>query len=258
MLLLAPALQTTPFFREMVFRGTILSLRQWQFKWAPPPVEAVLRTVFEGWGQTAVNENGFNVIKDHCRDTKHGKLPKVQRYMLPHVEGVMHQFEREEIQARPADRAGNSRHLRKGCFDALGGQPSIDDKLLRRTMVSHPDWPRYGPQSVHMIPAAFSLLLHLHSTERWGDAAEAWKAVFAIKGTLLKDKADSKYFIVLDCCQFALLLWPCEFVVQKGTTIFKPMAGQDADTCWRYVFDFSGWEGVPIKPMSPMQARCAG
>jgi len=250
-------LEAIPFFKHQVFRETILSLKQWQFKWVPPPQDEVLRTAFEGWGQTAINENGFNVIRDHARDVKHGQQSRILRYMQPHSEEVMGSFARAEIEPRPADRGCNSRHLRKGMFDALGGQPSIEDALLRKIMVSHPDWPRYTPQSVHSIPAAFSLLLHVAATDMWDRVAEAWMAAFFVRGSVVQQKSSGRFFLVLDPGQFAVLVWPCEKVGGPMLQI-KPMICTESAPSWLHVFDYSDWEAYEVKPLSPLQVRCNG
>ena len=90
-------LQAIPFLREVLFREAMVSMRQWQFKWLPPPVLDMLKTVFQGWCQSETCENGFNAIKDHQRDTKSTATSRIQRHLLPHVEGVMEQFGRLEL-----------------------------------------------------------------------------------------------------------------------------------------------------------------
>ena len=129
-------LQAIPFLREVLFREAMVSMRQWQFKWVPPPVLDMLKTVFQGWCQSDTCENGFNVIKDHQRDTKSMATSRIQRYMLPHVEGVMEQFGRPELEPQAEDRAGHKRTLPKGAFDALAGQSSVPDERLRKIMMS--------------------------------------------------------------------------------------------------------------------------
>ena len=124
-------------------------------------------------------------------------------------------------------------------------------------MVSHPDWPRYTPQSAHSIPAAFSLLLHVAANGRWDNVAEAGKAAFFIRASLALQKSSGDYFLALDPGPFAILVWPCERV-EAPTVQIKPRVDKEAGPCWVHVFDFDSWEAYQVTPKSPLQVRCQG
>jgi hypothetical protein len=238
----------------VLFREAMVSMRQWQFKWVPPPVLDMLKTVFQGWCQSDTCENGFNVIKDHQRDTKSMAMARIQRYMLPHVEGVMEQFGRPELEPQAEDRAGHSRSLPKGAFDALAGQTSMPEEKLRKVMMSHPTWPRYTPLSAHTIPAATSLLQHVFGMDRWGDLASMWRSMFFLTGTVVREVAAAKVHLVLDSCQFGVLLWPCGDGVSSSQYV-RPRVDKDAAPCWFHVSRFDLWEVLPVEPTSPLQRR---
>lgn len=126
-----------PFFRNAAVRELLCMLRQYRFEAVPQEMVLALRAMFGGFHQTAINENAHNVIKDHLRDIKGSTMAPHQRWMMPHVEGTVSQFERDDVDVNAGDRAG-PRQMPKGVYDALGGGGGGGALHRRLPVAGHP------------------------------------------------------------------------------------------------------------------------
>lgn len=90
-------------YNQMVpVRESLLALSQWSFQYAPPSVLDVWRTVFYGWGNSTVIEDGFNIAKDGQRDSKNTEMSRMRRWSAPIVKGIIAQrYDRKEVKAEP-------------------------------------------------------------------------------------------------------------------------------------------------------------
>lgn len=246
-----PATQAIPYFSCIVVREMLCVLRQHHFREVPEDLNLPLAAMFQGFQQSSVVENAHNVVKDHLRDTKGSGMSMHQRWMLPHFEDVLGSFERQEIDADLADRAG-PRTLPKACFDALGGSPSVPDELLQAIRGGSPTWPSFTPQSAHMIPAATHLLMEASGTDAWDIVQTAWLSIFMLPGSIIKHRGSAEYFLVLHTTRWAVMLWPCTSEPQGAELTFEIACGPQSDIVWKTVSDIDVWEVAPVELASPL------
>lgn len=243
------ALQAIPFFKNVVVREVLIALRQWHFKVVPPDVRLALQTAFQGFQNSAVNEVANNVIKDHLRDMKGTGMGKLARFILPHAEGVLATYERDEIEPNPNDRIG-ARPIPNGAFDALGQEPSVLDSDLRKIIGGAPSWPSYTAQSSHSIPSAMSLLMHMSLTGDWGNLPHAWLAVLFVPGTVVERRADNSYFVVLEPSPHGVLVWPCSLIAIGSRFVVRIDSSREASASWVCVTDLDAWRAWPTRRTS--------
>ena len=68
-------------------REVLLALAQWQFQWCPDVVKDTIRGMFEGYGQSIINENANNGVKDAMRDSKGLIISRDKRlYLLSKIQ----------------------------------------------------------------------------------------------------------------------------------------------------------------------------
>lgn len=235
-------------------REVLTSLREWHFAEVPPHVVVDLKTAFNGFLQTAVNENCHNVLKDHLRDLKSDMQSRVQRHVLPVAEGVLKQFAREELDVNSDDRAG-PRALPPRSFEPFGAEPSIADDDLRGIMSSSPTWPTYSPQSAHSIPAAMSFLLETHRRGTWAHVGKGWLAVAFQVGTFAQHIETGLYYLVLDANAWGVLLWPCSQYEVAGEVMIAPSTEKCASPSWRGVVDLDVWRVALAQACPPIMVK---
>lgn len=154
-----------------------------------------------------------------------------------------------------------SSSLPKSVFQSKAGKPSIDDKELLRIM-DKPTWHTTHAQGLHVVPAAWQLLVHLQQTGAWTLGANAWKACFALPGFVLQHRSTGDFSLVLHSCQFGFVSWPLD-VTDRQPRFASPKTTADAHYQWGFVLDFNDWscwafDIVPPVATSIMKAPIMG
>lgn len=237
-------------------RETFISLWQWGFATVPPPTRSVLMTIFSGYSQTAVCENAFNVCVDHKRDQKHAGMSRVARYMWPHTEKVLDQFNRAEVVPDPQDRCGK-RRLPDGAFDAMaGGEPVLDKKF--KDIMERDGWASPSPHTFNLSVAAFQLLLSVHRSQKWAEVGNAWKAVFFMTPMIVAFAPGDNVYVALDSSPYGLWLWPCERRTTDFMATIVVSTSPTSAPLFKPVFDFKDWQVIGVKPSTPLSIRHGG
>ena len=77
-------------------REVLLALAQWQFQWCPDVVKDTIRCMFEGYGQSIINENANNRVKDAMRDSKGLIISRDKRlYILAATKIIFRHLQKE-------------------------------------------------------------------------------------------------------------------------------------------------------------------
>lgn len=237
-------------------RESWLALSLWGFRWAPPPALDVWRTVFFGWGNSTVVEDGFNVCKDHQRDAKHISMARHRRWALPFVSGMFEQrYERSEVKPEEGLGSGRSK-ITSETFASQSAAPTVPDSLLRGVMDLKTSWLSYTPQGENIVPAAMNLLLTAHDESDGSIIRNAWHAMFFIPGSLVEHTETNRIYLVLFVCQFGVLGWPCEEGVVAGDTpVITPCKGNRTPHHWFVVRHLDDWRVHLAKPLGPTRAH---
>lgn len=191
-------------------REVLLALAQWDFQHMPAPTMGDLEVLFGGFGHSCVDEEAFNRIKDHQRDSKNMRMSRIKRWQWPVLAKVLGRYQREEISPDCARLPpGMPRRLPPQMFDGLAGNPSVSEQDLKR-ITGVACWKTPTPTGAHNIVAALNLLLFCASRGDWSPASLAWRSVFCVVGSLLLQKLEKRCYLVLVACQFGFLGLPCQ------------------------------------------------
>lgn len=251
-------LDAIPFSQWIVVRETLVGLAQWDFKWVPPPILDVWRTVFRSWGQTLVCEDAFNAVKDHQRDSKNLRLSRNRRFYIPVTsKTIATRYHRAEVTPEPQHRQGPAR-LTETVFESQAVKSTIPDEHLAAIQDANPEWSSFSPISASTVPAAFQLLLACHRAGKLDGAAGSWRSMFAVEGSLIRNRNAEHPFLVLAVNQFGFLGWPCtigdgEYEWQVFDFGLDHSAGQAA---WHAVDDFEQWLVYKVELRGPWACVC--
>lgn len=258
----AKLLGDIPFTAWVWPREVFLSLRQFSFRLIPEQTADTIRTLFCGFGHSLVNEKCINQVKDQYRDAKGTKICRERRLHTPVATGLLSNlYERKELQVRDASVASASVEGRPGClpkaaFESQGSTPSVSDALLKEVMGGAPSWPSFTPQSSHGIVSAWRLLLHMHESGRWGDAALAWKSIFVRERVILEKASSGDMWLVLHSGAFCVL---CASVAVKSISGRMRVAslGAKFELSFIPITDFDEFHIWALEPVGPNR-RCYG
>lgn len=243
-------------------RETLLALRQWSFRFVPCPVVEDLELLFGGFGHSCIDEEAFNRIKDHQRDSKNLRMSRIKRWQWPVLAGVFDRYSRREVSPESAEvPTAAPRRLPGEMFEGLAGEPSVKDEVLKR-ITGVASWKSPTPTGAHNIVAALQLLIFCSQQDDWEAASKGWKSIFAVVGSLLKEKSGDKHFLVMASNQYGVLGLPVAVTGGKPATVAIPPA-KDFAARWFPVLDFSGYQVWEVELVGPVcmresAARCPG
>jgi hypothetical protein len=83
-------------------REQLVSLAEFDFEVIPPDVETACYAKWRGYQQTVIVEDGFNVLENATRDTKHSALSRKSRWWRLISSQVLKNYDREDVQAASA------------------------------------------------------------------------------------------------------------------------------------------------------------
>ena len=77
---IARLLQRVAFANSALVRESLLAVAHWHVKFLPQTCKNSIDTLVKGWGQSCVNEIGFNRCKGHQRDAKNLRMARGARW----------------------------------------------------------------------------------------------------------------------------------------------------------------------------------
>jgi hypothetical protein len=244
-------LDAIPFSDWVLVREVLICLAQWDFTWVPPPIEASIKCIFCGWGHSCIDEEAFNKIKDHQRDSKNLRMSRVKRWVWPKTNAVIPgRYKRPEVDQSAAHVPATApRRLNVEMFESQADkEPSVDDETLK-AVTGRATWKTFTPLGMHAVPAAYQLLLHCSQSDDWDAATTSWRAIFVMVGVALVKKGTSSFVIVLASNQFGVLGWPCQFYTEKGVDFVRLALHNRAKPTW---FPVLAWDAHDVHPLTPI------
>ena len=180
---IARLLHRVAFVNSTLVRESLLAVAQWHRKCLPQPYKDSVDSLVKGWGQRCVTENGFNRCKDHQRNNKNLRMARAaRRHYLKDSKVFENVYKRKEIVAEPTNFGGKGRpRLNKALYEYQSGEPSVPDEMLS-AITGNASWQSPGPQSAHLIPLAFRLLLHCvegFDSPNWRVENDGWRSAFS-------------------------------------------------------------------------------
>lgn len=249
------------FFADFVTeREILIGLRQVNFSMVPKWVQHTLLGFFEGYGQSAVLENGFGKCQDQQRESNNKQMRRVKMWYTTHTSRLLpDRYRRDEVSADSRDRVG-ARRLTNALFEPFASEPSVSDACLKQVMGTA-TWPTTTALGLHRVVAAHSLLKELHE-QGWQRAGYAWKGEFVLQGSLLQSgkQPEDGLWLVLSSNPFGVLTWPMMRVGPDDAKFWQPSTGSGGKARWQHVFSFDlgDWRVWPSVVRSPAHCKFRG
>ena len=99
---IARLLHRVAFVNSTLVRESLLAVAQWHVKFIPQACKNSIDTLVKDWGQSCVNENGFNRCKGHQRDNKNLRMARGARWRYVKDPKVFeHVYKHKENRGRP-------------------------------------------------------------------------------------------------------------------------------------------------------------
>ena len=239
---LARLLHRVAFVNSTLVRESLLAVVQWHRKCSPQPYKDSVDSLVKGWGQRCVTENGFNRCKDHQRNNKNLRMARAaRRHYLKDSKVFENVYKRKEIVAEPTNFGGKGRpRLNKALYEYQSGEPSVPDEMLS-AITGNASWQSPGPQSAHLIPLAFRLLLHCvegFDSPNWRVENDGWRSAFS-GGRLGGGENQHKHVSRDSGC---IALWSLGVAISRGSVqrraILTPRCSADSECVWLPGFSF--------------------
>jgi hypothetical protein len=252
---LADLMQQIPYFNLTVVREVLLHLAQLEFKMVHPAAIAILKPMFQGWGQSGVVERAFNPTRDMQRESKNQRMARLKRWMCAVDAKVIAEHGREEVTA-DTERAALKK-VSPSMFDFRDSQPTVPAQVLNQ-ICGRIKWQTYTPQSYHTCVSAWQLLLHAFRTHTIEKVGQAWRTAFLLQGSVVIRKlaGPGAAMLVLKSTQYAMLCWPLAAWDEQGRTFFQVDTRSGSKPSWHVAYEFDEWRVLPheVVPPSVMKA----
>ena len=214
-------------------------------------LDALAKSIFTGWGQTKVVEDGIRELRDvEQRGTTNKKVAAIRQLGILRDRKVIALHKREEFE--PTTPAVTPKATTPwSTFTAKGTEPTIEIDSLTGAA----SWPTLSAQTYQVIAAEMALVARAHATDGWEDASGCWKCLFVPTGACLKKKdVEDEFWVNLGHVGYvALLVWPLVRQSSKGGRhVFSLAVDEEtAEPTWAIVCNWDEYEVVPCSPVSP-------
>eukprot|EP00974_Lingulodinium_polyedra_P092425 8954768-Lingulodinium_polyedra.AAC.1 len=153
-------------------------------------LQKVCTTIYRGWGQTKIVEDGFQAIRDReDRDVRNKRVSLITQWSYLRDEGVIAKHQREEF--TPAERPTGPEETKKvplSNFEGKRRTPTIDGSSILRKA----DWPTLTAQTSQGVAAEMALLRWCHKQDCMELASSCWKCNFIPAGTVITTCVDDR------------------------------------------------------------------
>lgn len=252
--------RAVPFLENEVVREALTMMSEFSFKYVPPHVEAMARTL-AAWGSSLVTELGNREIRSRLTDAAKNKIKEQTMWKSLVDSTVLNDFGRTTASAVVAG-VTPFPPLPKSAYHALGGEPSLnapaDPKLDDIKKPAGQTWKPVNSLSKNFIPAAWSLMLEVTKNPKLReDLPMAWSAILAVKFDVLMHLSSQATFWVLEASQYGFLGWECKLLAVKGSAR-RCMQLSGSQPHWCHLVDPSAWGCWPLRLEPPVYEVASG
>lgn len=218
------------------------------FAFVPPVVTEKLRTLFQNFGGTIINEIGFQ----RCRRTESERPEKMtcaKSWYTCIEQGVLTNtlgFREVQADIAPENVSRSQRRTPEGVHLPKHRNQSVPLKDI--VGVGKPRWPSFTPDSMRSLAEHWQAIA-LHSGDL-GKVERCWRSVLLRPGLLLfhKHLLGQKLWFSCGCYSHACLLWPAVVVKQGGARLWALGEVETfSDLKWVAVDSFSDWMPLPTQ-----------
>lgn len=230
-------------------REVLDELARVAFSCVPPAVADILRTTCRGWGHTALNENGFRVLREAERACHGQAMSGARLWMVPREEEQIARFERHEVEVDHTETLPSKRALPKAMFQSSCAKPGIDRAELQK-ILGPTQWPTFTRATKADGCAATELLLECAKPgNHWALARTSWMCVFFRPLSIVHNRQEGRVMLVLRRTEYAMLAWPMR---DAGGDMWLPETADTSNFRWVVMRQHSDWEVLEHKATSPL------
>ena len=110
----------------------MVSAAEWSVDWCPTDGQMSCTIVYAVWGQSCIDENGFNAIKDHIRDSKNVRTSRCKRWFWPVVKSCMSDMGETKLLVTSRACLLPRVFFSKPAFESQAADPSTKDELYQQ------------------------------------------------------------------------------------------------------------------------------
>ena len=110
--------------------------------------------------------------------------------------------------------------LNSALCESQSGEPSVPDEMLY-AVTGNASLQSPGPQSAHLIPLAFRLLLHCVEgcdSPNWRVVNDVWRSAFLVVGLVVDRITTSTFHVILIASHHGAWAWQFQEEVFNGVT----------------------------------------
>ena len=110
--------------------------------------------------------------------------------------------------------------LNNALYESQSCEPSVPDGMLC-AVTGNASWQSPGPQSAHLIPLAFRLLLHCVEgcdSPNWRVVNDVWRSAFLVVGLVVDRISTSTFHVILTASHYGAWAWQFQEEVFNGVT----------------------------------------
>lgn len=138
----------------------------------------------------------------------------------------------------------------------MAAAPSFEDNDLKQVINSKAtDYPSTSAQGLTLQLGAWSVLCEAKESGEWGAVHMHWQACLVPERALLTKRSTSESFIVLKSCEFAVLVWPAEQVIDGQLTYWRPSLADGCNCRWLSILNVNGFRVLQTKALPPHVTR---
>lgn len=233
-----------PWVREIFIA---LSETGWQA--VPKHVEKSLAEFVKGWSNTHLSEQIFQHLRGkEVRGDTGGKLGPKKAWHYATTSGLLDAWGRPQVDVTPEHRASASRQsFNVASFCASKAALSLEPEHFQD--LSSDTWS--SPSAVRFPYMVWSTLVMEQCGRDYGKLAKNWQSQLFVKGSLVLQTSEKKYFMVLEVLTCGALMWEVK-VMRKGELFFFGFLS-NAEQPWVFhqCFDMKAWRAVGVKARPP-------
>ena len=231
--------KNVPWLSWTVIIDIFVRLAEVDFSCVPASVDSMLRSGFEGFGTTLVNELAFKHMRLRADESSNNRVGPNTAWAAARHSSVFERFERNALKETPVASAPDQ--LPKNSFSSRGGELSVDVAEFEAITQAF-GFRTFTSISKNYTVAAWASMVHIFDTNSKDMAGELWRATLLTPRSVVRNRCTERSFLVLETCRYGFLGWPMAVLVDERERFVFQMETGGNGAEWVAVLRDGEWE----------------